>query len=88
LTSRIAVPEPEVSLAIQGAGGYGKSTILRELRKQDEGWLTVDDAHLHPPPRLAELRQSFKTVEHHVARRRQRPSCGSRSELLARLRSG
>ena len=30
---------------------------------------------------------SAKTVEHHVARMRQRLSCTSRSELLARLRS-
>jgi DNA-binding CsgD family transcriptional regulator len=30
---------------------------------------------------------SAKTVEHHVARIRQRLGCGSRSELLARLRA-
>jgi DNA-binding CsgD family transcriptional regulator len=30
---------------------------------------------------------SAKTVEHHVARMRQRLNCGSRSELLARLRA-
>jgi DNA-binding CsgD family transcriptional regulator len=30
---------------------------------------------------------SAKTVEHHVARMRQRLDCGSRSELLARLRA-
>ena len=29
---------------------------------------------------------SAKTVEHHIARMRQRLGCGSRSDLLARLR--
>ncbi|HEY0698371.1 MAG TPA: helix-turn-helix transcriptional regulator [Micromonospora sp.] len=34
----------------------------------------------------ARLFISAKTVEHHVARMRSRLHCGSRSELLARLR--
>lgn len=67
MTSRIAVPDTLGSLAIQSPGGYGKSTILRELRRRDEGWLAVDDAHLLTPADLTELRKRLQRNEIRLA---------------------